>query len=452
MSDGEKQVLCLAEKINGNWGMVLANSAALRQDTALTSLLLDTDETLFWTYSPDEATTESYHAVRQDGQWRVAGMMSSEIHANGNISEYHLSYSDGRLQYSTYFCDENENILESDEYEPVPAAWVDGLLPLISYDDARFPKPNQYYTHSWLSEEATAKAAAELFPEDTFLGGCAERDHLAFFLERPNGEKIIACCRFDENKGWRITRSTPLPSDTTYGFENFSSSLVIGDLLVNVGPVDENTFGVTYIYNTADNVSGTCMFSLGRNWITDEVPNGYDNRFGDHPWGDIAVIDWNSLPHTMEEALETLDTSGWAVVNNPDPADRLHLRVKPERGAKSLGKYYNGTPVRILEKKGDWVRADIFGITGWMMKDYLAFGAAGHAVEAAFPARMPVEHQVDHFVYAQPEEAQPVFNSRHQQHSLVVLGIVGDEWYHVWFPQNGMSGYVLQSDWWEGNG
>ena len=37
------------------------------------------------------------------------------------------------------------------------------------------------------------------------------------------------------------------------------------------------------------------------------------------------------------------------------------------------------------------------------------------------------------------------------QAQLVVLGILGDEWYHVLFD-NGLSGFVPQGDWWPGNG
>ena len=452
LSDGNKQVLCLAEEKNGAWELVVSNPTALRQDADVISLHLDTDETLFWSYNTYDDLSETYHAARLGEQWRVLSMMSSEIHGNGNISEYHLWYGEGRLKYSTYFCDENENILSINDYEPIPAAWLEEWMPLNVYDDTRFPKPNTKYTHSWLSDEVTALAAAELFPSDTYLGGCANREHLEFFLKRPNGERVIASCRFEEKDGWRITISTPLPEGTTYGLENFSSSLVIGDLLVSIGTVDKTTCGVTYIYNTADNCSGERMFSLGQNWITGDVPNGYGNCFGDHPWSDITLIDWSTLPHSLEDALMRLDTSDWAVVNNPNPADRLHLRVKADRGAKSLGKYYNGTPVRILEKKGDWVHVDVFGVTGWMMKEYLALGSAGHAVEAVFPSRVAIEAKADHFVYAEPETGHPIANYQDTQHGLLVLAIVGDDWYHAWFPEENLTGYVQQSDWWEGNG
>ena len=32
------------------------------------------------------------------------------------------------------------------------------------------------------------------------------------------------------------------------------------------------------------------------------------------------------------------------------------------------------------------------------------------------------------------------------------IGIIGDEWYHVWFPATGEFGFVKQNDLWEGNG
>lgn len=454
LADGAKQVLCVAEHHNSAWELVVCNPAALRQDTPVTSLLLDTDEALFWSYNPYGTVWDTYHAVRVNDQWRVASLMTSETHDGGEISEYHLAYETGLLYYSTYACDENENILSKDSFVPVPASWLEPWMHLNVYDDSRFPKPNNNYTHSWLSDEAAALAAEELFPGHLFLGGCAKPEYLEFFLQKPNGERVIAVSRLDQYGNWKSVLSTPLPEGTAYGFENFSSSLVIGDLLVSVGPVDANAFGVTFIYNISDDLSGTPMFSLRKNRITGESPNPYTYCYGDHPWADITVMDWNSLPRSLEEALSIMDSSGWAVVNNPDPADRLHLRLSPERGAKSLGKYYNGTPARILETKGDWARVDLFGVSGWMMKKYLAFGTDGYQVEAVFPSRIPVNPTTHHYVYAGPERDQPAFCASCEDigESLLVLGIADDEWYHVWFPDGDRTGYVEQHYWHEGNG
>lgn len=446
------KVLCLAEKTSEGWKLAAANSSALRQEETACSLLLDTDETLFWSYLGETVST-TCHAVRQNGVWRVRGMQNYESHGNGNVSEYALGYSDGRLQYSTYLCDENDNIISMHNYEPVPAAWLDDRMRLADFDLNVFEMVNDSYTHSWLSDEGLMRASEELFPEYEYLGGCAERNHLEFFLKNPQGELQIAATRFDVKTGWRSSLSTPLPQDTRYGLENFSSSLVIGDVLVNIAPVDENTFGVTYIYNHAsDDGTGETMFQLGKNWVCRDVPVGYGNVYGDHPWADITMMDWLSLPHTFAEAVAGMDFSRWAVVNNPHPEDRLHLRMKADKDAQSLGKYYNGTPVRVLEQKKDWVRVNIYGVEGWMMKKYLAFGDKGRLVEAVFPNRMPLENQRDHYLYASPDAQRPVENIMELHQGVLVLGIVGEEWYHVWIPELLISGYVLQADWFEGNG
>lgn len=78
----------------------------------------------------------------------------------------------------------------------------------------------------------------------------------------------------------------------------------------------------------------------------------------------------------------------YAVVNNPDAADRLNLRTAPSQTAESLGKYYNGTTVQVVEELDNgWVRVQIGNVgcvSGYMMKQYLAYGAVP-AVQKATP-------------------------------------------------------------------
>lgn len=69
--------------------------------------------------------------------------------------------------------------------------------------------------------------------------------------------------------------------------------------------------------------------------------------------------------------------NAYAVVHNPDAADRLNLRAAPNKEAESLGKYYNGVGVQILEELNNgWVRVRIGnrGVAeGYMMKAYLQY-------------------------------------------------------------------------------
>ena len=102
--------------------------------------------------------------------------------------------------------------------------------------------------------------------------------------------------------------------------------------------------------------------------------------------------------------------AGDAVVNNPNPQDRLHLRVLPDTQAQSLGKYYNGVHVRVLGgSTGAWVRVSVAGVEGYMQSRYLAFGSAG---------------------------------GRYYNNTRVrVLGVL-DGWYHVLVDEDDKTGYM----------
>ena len=75
LSDGHSRVLCLAEMENDEWKLAAANAKALPQEADIISLLLDTDDTLFWTYENEVDGRINYHAVRSDGRWHVVSRM-----------------------------------------------------------------------------------------------------------------------------------------------------------------------------------------------------------------------------------------------------------------------------------------------------------------------------------------------------------------------------------------
>lgn len=79
-----------------------------------------------------------------------------------------------------------------------------------------------------------------------------------------------------------------------------------------------------------------------------------------------------------------------AVVNNPNPADRLNLRESPSGQAASIAKYYNGVTVEILSSAGDggdntwkWVRIMGTDVTGYMQTKFLR--TDGKSVASAMP-------------------------------------------------------------------
>ncbi|MDR0897211.1 MAG: leucine-rich repeat protein [Oscillospiraceae bacterium] len=64
---------------------------------------------------------------------------------------------------------------------------------------------------------------------------------------------------------------------------------------------------------------------------------------------------------------------GYAVVTNDKLQDRLHLRAEPNQSAASLGRFFSGTQVVVLDYVSDvWAHVQMIdGQTGYMMRFYL---------------------------------------------------------------------------------
>lgn len=298
-----------------------------------------------------------------------------------------------------------------------------------------------------LPPKADPTLVSVLMPGHQLVRGITNREgnELRLLMNRPDGQLVFVGGVHDPVDGWKMTVSTPLPEGTCLGVENFVSSLGIGGGydLVSLKPYADGRWGVSLRYPDDQG-----LFRVGENWIFEE--SGAPLLVGDHPWSDITTIDWSSLPNSYEDALSQVDHSNWALVNNPDPKDRLHLRVKPDRKSDSLGKYYNGAPVHILENKGEWARVDILGVEGWMMTKYLAIGEDMKRVKYAGPQLQTVEGGAT--LYAQPEENSACLAAQEYFSGMQVIGIVNEQWYHVWFYEDGAGGYFRADELWEGNG
>ena len=276
-----------------------------------------------------------------------------------------------------------------------------------------------------------------------------EGDELRLLMRRPDGMLVFVGGVHSAEEGWQMTESTPLPEGTVLGVENFVDSLGFsgwdGYYTLDVDPRADGTWGVSLIYPPGPDG----LFLVGLNWVFEEA--GVPLLVGDHPWSDITAIDWSTLPDSYEDALSKVDRSGWALVTNPDPADRLNLRESPDKKSPSLGKYYSGAPVRILENNGEWAKVDILGVQGWMMTEYLAIGDEMMSVEYAGPWLSTRDGGAA--LHSAPNEEAAVESGVEAGYGgMKVIGIVDEEWYHVWFYRDGCGGYFHASDLWEGNG
>jgi len=292
---------------------------------------------------------------------------------------------------------------------------------------------------------------AALLPGYTHVDSIDDGDELRLLMRNPDGALVFIGGVLDASGQWALTESTPLPEGTILGVENFTHSLGIpsGTYVdcINVSPYADGTWGVSMVMPAH---SGMCF--MGQHVIFDEV-NDIDGHFGSHPWADITTIDWTTLPASYEEALAQLDATGWAVVNNPDREDRLHLRVSPDKNAASLGKYYNRTPVKIRQYGKEWCAVTVCGLDGWMMTDFLAFGADKDAVGYAGPWLTWKEELTELLLYEKPRASSAYAVKTRPEHwpAFYVMGVAGD-FYHVWMPDTEEYGYIRMNDLWEGNG
>ena len=181
--------------------------------------------------------------------------------------------------------------------------------------------------------------------------------------------------------------------------------------------------------------------------------------YGNHPYDDVTDLPFADFPTSYAQAVQQLDNTNWAVVNNPKPTDRLHLRAEPDRKSVSLGKFYNRTPVYVDEIRGEWAHVTIGrNLSGWMMTDYLAFGEDADKVECAFPQlevreeyRLNVadETTYEFEVLDEPSKSAP-YTRWHSGDNWVVIGIKGN--YYIVMNDNESVCYIPQSHLWAGNG
>lgn len=191
--------------------------------------------------------------------------------------------------------------------------------------------------------------------------------------------------------------------------------------------------------------------------LTTCMSDGY--VYGNHPYYDVTDLPFAEFPTTYEEAVQHLDRTNWAVVNNPNPTDRLYLREKPDRKSVSLGKFYNRTPVYVDEIRGEWAHVTIgCDLSGWMLTDDLAFGEDMDKVVCAFPQlTVKDEHQeygADEFVYEYRVFAAPDLSADtmrwNSMESYYLIGVSGE--FYIIMNSEEAIGYIPQDWLWAGNG
>ena len=458
-TDGVKRLILL-ERHDGAWQIVIDNPTALIQEWDWPELLLDSDNAIFWTYMPWDTEIVRYHSSRgADGTWGLVDQYT----AGSGYGEYTRVWSTmwdvahgGEIirTFGMYSEDDNDHGIQL--MEVLPATWMTDCVRLADFDVSRFPtffaETNDHFAFE--NERFFREAAAALMPEYTFVKGMLKNGAMHFLMEKPDSSRVYVICEYMSHRAVNLIESSPLPAGTVLGYENFTDSLWIDGRCVTIQLLYNGTAGIEYIYDDAacsEESGGFLFFGHRTVWDGSVVP--MQAMYGDHPWDDITQINWNTLPHNLSEASAQMDSGNYTMVVNPNPADRLHLRERADKRSRSQGKYYTGTPMEVLSVEGDWVQVAIGGQRGFMMRRYLTFGQAGDALYLDLSAMPPLSARDEKLkVYAEPQIGEYEWHMNEDWNTMRVIGIIGDEWYHVWFPATGEYGFVRQSDLTAGNG
>lgn len=135
---------------------------------------------------------------------------------------------------------------------------------------------------------------------------------------------------------------------------------------------------------------------------------------------------------------------GKAVVVNPNPADRLHLRKEPDRGAPSLGKYYTGVVVDVLPyDAGAWALVRIGETVGYMLREYLKTDGVDRITPAIPAAQITGGGSEGVILRESATNSSPEVGVIPPAETVEVLGLAED-WTHV--RHDGRIGYVQARD------
>ena len=427
---------------------------------------MDTDTSLFFTHLFSDGSTVTCNYVYASDHWLLGSVQSACPYTEGFREEMSLvlegmmDFLDDRICCSVLLEDENGNIICRTELPPLPDVLTSEEKDLRYLSEDRLLLWKRVFMDRD-PDGGSADLAVRIFDSlkrDTdyadyvCVDGRIKTGELQFLADRPDGERVLLCagCRRD---GWLFAESTPLPEGTVFGIENFTDHLSLGGKPFgpSVRQYADGTWGIGAMLGGGEDGA---YYTMGPHYISgDPLGQAPGCFYGDHPWTDIARIDWNSLAMTLEDALEYLDGSRCATPDNPDPEDRLNLRERPDRNSASLGKFYNGTYVEVLEKGGEWTYVRIGGQEGYMMTRYLAFGEEMHSVVPApslirMPA-VPVAEVIRRTADGgYITENLPISMSA----DWLFVGTKDGQRYIVWDP--GTDGYAEVSvrDFWEGNG
>ena len=446
----EGYVLCVAERDAGDaaYALTVDNDRAIPGgDTP--RLTIDTDDCLFISQIVAEKEQITWRSDKRDGVWGPVDIVYRYAWDDTTDVEHYAGIAGGALILSSQRWDKNGNAISEPESRmpvPVDARYIE-RFGLAAFDS----RSVNVYSGEVRAEPGLCAGLLE--EGETLVQLAVQSDCLLMLVDGADGTRRLRIA----DAGGGLRRNDPVPQNAAM------DTFHMGD-----GQLFLGTDGDLFCFSRTQDqgwylscVQGQDTFRITPLGIRDlEAPAAIMTNdamaYGTHPWSlDITQLDLMSLPKTYAEAMAQLNTSCYALVNNPNPADRLHLRTKPEKGAASLGKFYNRTPVLVLSVEGEWAHVyvgGVRGLEGYMMTKYLAMGGDNPQVKCAFETLSMVEGVESVLLLDAPDRRDGrVICKLSANQDYLIVGVAGEDWLVI-MTWDGTVGYAVRELFWEGNG
>ena len=446
LENGNETALCIVE----DGRLTIANERAFEAGKNV-KVYVDTDgESLFVGYNTEYEYVTLHAEYRAEG-WTRCDVLNQKSYGNGRTLETMLFERNDMLTMTVGYCDENDNPIGESETVRIPVG-EDFDLSLGGIDMLKLPLTPEMCDREE-SDLPDGFAEPLLADGETLMQMGAYPERLILLVGKADGSRCVRVCDWAEGVGYSERDSVPLSGSAGLDIIHADADKIF---------VDEN--GREYFFRKTRQGRWLLAGSMGGGvlnvgvdcvCVSDEGGTGKNDGYiyGKSEPLDLMKVPVGQWPTRQEEAVARLDTDAYAFVNNDNPKDRLHLREKPDRKAKSLGKFYNRTPVQILSWDGDWAHVRIgagdANLEGYMMTRYLVRGGGNRDVSCAFETLMAVDALEDGApIYRVPDDTVEMFGRFLGDY---VIGVYGDDWV-IAMTWDGDVGYVRRADLWAGNG
>lgn len=180
------------------------------------------------------------------------------------------------------------------------------------------------------------------------------------------------------------------------------------------------------------------VLSISGDWCYVSFPSVYGISYGYVP---LSCFEMVAKPTPTPVPAPSYEAGTPAWIQNREGGYRLNLREEPSATAKSIGKYYTGTPVTLTgQVKDGFAQVLLAGTTlGWLDIRFLTTDGVGFVPDTP----VVTVHNNGATLRSGPSTSYSRLNWYPRGTLVTVLGVRSDGWYHVQVAEE--VGYMSES-------